>query len=153
MWSVICHLSLSSSGTSSLQCISAGPCLPGAIRLRRVVLQITFIPDFYQRFFNNCYLMTYRSADLCFEGLQVSNLGLVTVVLYPLDKGFTTHLARSLSFGWFWWDPEIHEKFNACAVTQQNTKLVPQDPPKWPKWGSNRCLKSFKSAKSEKSVI
>ena len=50
----------------------------------------------------NQQLINQLLINLLFNGLQVSNLAIVTVLLYPLDKEFTFNLACSLSLGWFW---------------------------------------------------
>ena len=59
-------------------------------------------------FVSNCYWMTYRSANLCFEGLQVSKLGFTGLLLYPLDSQFTINFERPLNLRWFWGGSEFH---------------------------------------------
>ena len=91
--------------------ISAGPCLPGATRLRRMENQsLISYPNcfsiFHHQFINLCkfpltnqQLIHQLVINLLFAGLQVSNLGLVTVLLYPLVHQFTTHHVHVLNLG------------------------------------------------------
>ena len=74
---------------------SAGPCLSGATRLRGVVYQSlisdpNFFSELNHKFINLCnfpltnqQLINQLMINLLFAGLQISNLGLVTVLLYP----------------------------------------------------------------------
>ena len=118
--------------------ISAGPCLPGATRLRRMENQsLISYPNcfsiFHHQFINLCkfpltnqQLIHQLVINLLFAGLQVSNLGLVTVLLYPLVHQFTTHQVHCLKFGWSW----KSMKFQCISNTPKNHKNELPGPPK-----------------------
>ena len=111
----------------SLPVKSAGPCLQGPsgceayccsqrTQVTSIMyltgLHFDFIADSNQRFLNNCYWITYRSAFLCFKGLQVSKLRFTGLLLYPLECHFTLHQVRVLNLGCLWCDSEIHRKLS-----------------------------------------
>ena len=135
--------------------LSAGPCLSGATRLwRNFSITCPFnlfniqSPTGWLQWFAGLQSAVY---GICwFAGLQSAVSG---SLLYPLGWRLH-HQMTTLSYFWVPRDTlEIHWNFNACTITPQITKLVPQGLPKWPKWGQNRYLKSLKSAKSQKSKI
>ena len=117
---------------------SAGPCLPGATRLRSMenhslISYPNLFSIFHHQFINLCkfpltnqQLIHQLVINLLFAGLQVSNLGLVTVLLYPLVHQFTFHQVGPLNFGWSW----KSEKFQCICNTPENHKNDLQGPPK-----------------------
>ena len=135
--------------------ISAGPCLPGATRLRRMENQsLIFYPNcfstFHHQFINLCkfpltnqQLIHQLVINLLFAGLQVSNLGLVTVLLYPLDRQFTTHQVGALKFGWSW----KSMKFQCISNTPTNHQNGLPRPPKVSKMSSQEVPEVIKITK------
>ena len=91
-------------------------------------------------------MIVYRSANWWFNGKRSASWCLVTGRLDPLDRHFTINFVRTLNLGWPWKSMQ----FQAISNTLKIIKLVSQDPPKYPKWGPNRYLKSSNSWKSQK---
>ena len=135
--------------------LSAGPCLPGATRLRRIENQsLISYPNcfsiFHHQFINLCkfpltnqQLIHQLVINLLFAGLQVSNLGLVTVLLYPLVHQFTTQHPGSLNFGRSW----KSVKFQCISNTPENHKNGLPRPPKVTKMRSQEVPKVVKITK------
>ena len=129
--------------------------MPGATRLRRVENQsLISYPNcfsiFHHQFINLCkfpltnqQLIHQLVINLLFAGLQVSNLGLVTVLLYPLDRQFTINLAWSLSLGW----SRKSMKFQCISNTPENHKNGAPRPPKVTKMRSQEVPEVIKITK------
>ena len=142
------------------------PLLAGAIRLRSIVLQSEVRGHKYssgqrsQVFLSNLYLtglqspiwclQVYRSVNCRSVIYRSANCRSVTVPPGPAiyhPPGVFPQLGVVLVRPW---NPL---KFQCLYSNPKIIKLVPHDLPKWPKWVRNRCLKSFKSAESQKSEI
>ena len=134
------------------------PLLAGAIRLRGMVLQSEVRGHKSQVFFRskitNIIIKPvsdrFPVSNVVFTGLQVSKLGFTGLLLYPLDKGFTTQHPGSRNLGWVKWDPEIHQNFKVSPIHLKTTKLVSKDLQECPKRGLMRDPKSSNLWKSQK---
>ena len=135
--------------------------MPGATRLRRVENQsLISYPNcfsiFHHQFINLCkfpltnqQLIHQLVINLLFAGLQVSNLGLVTVLLYPLVHQFTTQHPGSLNFGW----SRKSKKFQSISNTPKNHQTGLPRPPEVSKLRSKLVPKIIKFTKMSKKVI
>ena len=140
---------------------SAGPCLPGATRLRGVVNQsLISYPNcfsiFHHQFINLCkfpltnqQLIHQLVINLLFAGLQVSNLGLVTVLLYPLVHQIPVHQPGALNFGWSW----KSMKFQGISNTPKNHQTGLPRPPEVSKMRSKLVPKIIKFTKKSKKLL
>ena len=134
------------------------PLLAGATRLRGMENQsLISYPNcfsiFHHQFINLCkfpltnqQLIYQLVINLLFAGLQVSNLGLVTVLLYPLVHQFTLHQVRCLNLGWSW----KSMKFQCISNTPENHKTGLPRPPKVIKMRSQEVPKVVKITKLPK---
>ena len=132
--------------------------MPGATRLGRMVNQsLISYPNcfsiFHHQFINLCkfpltnqQLINQLVIDLLFAGLQVSNLGLVTVLLYPLDRQFTTHQVHCLNLGW----SRKSMKFQSISNTPKNHQTGLPRPPEVSKMRSELVPKIIKFTKKTK---
>ena len=105
---------------------------------------------FHHQFINLCkfpltnqQLIHQLVINLLFAGLQVSNLGLVTVLLYPLEDHFTFHQVHALNFGRSW----KSVKFQCISNTPENHKNGLPRPPKVIKMRSQEVPKVVKITK------
>ena len=130
-------------------CISAGPCLPGATRLRSKAFQHSILSSFQYSIsrWGICYLMSCRSAIWYCYWFTVPPGP--TIYLPP---GVVSQLGVVLVRPW------NSLKFKAISNTLKIIKLVPQDVQKCPKWGPNRTWnhqihEKIKKCKSNENTI
>ena len=94
----------------------------------------------------NQQLINQLLINLLFAGLQVSKLVLSTVLLYPLDRQFTTQHARNLNLGRSW----KSMKFQCISNTPKNHKNELPGPPKVIQMRSQEVPEVIKITKIQK---
>ena len=94
----------------------------------------------------NQQLINQLLINLLFAGLQVSQAGVKTVLLYPLEDHFTFHQVRALKFWWSW----KSMKFQGISNTPKNYQTGLPRPPEVSKMRSKLVPKIIKFTKKSK---
>ena len=102
----------------------------------------------------NQQLINQQVVNLLFAGLQFSHLGiggLIDRCTVPPGAPIYHPPGVSSQLGVVLVRPWNSVEFQCLYSDLTNHQIG--DPPKWPEWGPNRCLKPFKPAKNHKSEI
>ena len=130
--------------------ISAGPCLPGATRLRGVWLHTPFTFTF------TCYIYILWSCMTLFHAVCCILYAVSTqlsVVVCPGNQTVTLPWLGCLDSGCLWWDPGIHWNSKQSPIPPKIIKMDPWDLQKTAKWCPEWSLKPSKSWKHWKCGI
>ena len=121
-------------------CISAGPCLPGATRLRRVMCQSLFSSPGFPLF------ICYQVCSQAYGCLQISKLGLSYLLIVARGQTFNLPLTVLPRSGWSPGGSPNPSKFQAVPGTLPNHQKAPPGTRKPPKMRSQDVSEALRIA-------